>query len=72
MCLSRLKKGQDTRTLLCLYEFHKVCVDRWFNSCQKTCPVCRFSIRGEDNFQIQELLKDEMVIWFSSFHVAGF
>ncbi|XP_041017898.1 E3 ubiquitin-protein ligase RNF165-like [Juglans microcarpa x Juglans regia] len=72
VCLSRLKKGQDTRTLPCLHEFHKVCVDRWFDACRKTCPVCRFSIGGDDNFHIQEVLTDEMVIWFSSFHVAGF
>lgn len=72
VCLSRLKKGQDTRILPCLHEFHKVCVDRWFNSCRKTCPVCRFSMGGEDNCRVQEALTDEMVIWFSSFHVAGF
>jgi hypothetical protein len=73
VCLSRLKKkGQDTRVLPCLHEFHRVCVDRWFNACQKTCPVCRFSMGGEDNCRKQEVLTDEMVIWFSSFHVAGF
>lgn len=72
VCLSRLKKGQDTRVLPCLHEFHTICVDRWFNSCRKTCPVCRFSMGGEDKCRKQEVLTDEMVIWFSSFHVAGF
>lgn len=72
VCLSRLKKGQDIRVLPCLHEFHRVCVDRWFNACRKTCPVCRFSIGGDDNCRKQEVLTDEMVIWFSSFHVAGF
>ncbi|KAG2694128.1 hypothetical protein I3843_08G122600 [Carya illinoinensis] len=73
VCLSRLKMGQDRRTLTCLHEFHKVCVDRWFDVCRKTCPVCRFSMGGgEDNCNVQQVLTDEMVIWFSSFHVAGF
>jgi hypothetical protein len=74
VCLSRLKKGQqETRILPCLHEFHKICVDRWFNACRKTCPVCRFSMGGEEKYcHTQEVLTDEMVIWFSSFHVAGF
>ncbi|KAG6645516.1 hypothetical protein CIPAW_08G127700 [Carya illinoinensis] len=73
VCLSRLKMGQDGRTLPCLHEFHKVCVDRWFDVCRKSCPVCRFSMGGgEDNCNVQQVLTDEMVIWFSSFHVAGF
>lgn len=74
VCLSRLKKGQEEmRILPCLHEFHKICVDRWFNHvCRKTCPVCRFSMGGEDKFHTQQVLTDEMVIWFSSFHVAGF
>ncbi|KAL0011049.1 hypothetical protein SO802_006157 [Lithocarpus litseifolius] len=45
VCLSRLKKGQEEmRILPCLHEFHKICVDRWFNHvCRKTCPITKTS-----------------------------
>ncbi|CAK9156967.1 unnamed protein product [Ilex paraguariensis] len=64
--------GQDRSILPCLHEFHKVCIDGWFSVCRKTCPVCRFSMEEEIITQKREELTEEMVIWFSSFHVAGF
>ncbi|KAJ4714141.1 E3 ubiquitin-protein ligase [Melia azedarach] len=72
VCLSRLKEEEDMRVLPCLHRFHRACVDRWFNACTKTCPLCRFSMGEEVVFHRREVLTDEMVIWFSSFHVAGF
>ncbi|XP_052197139.1 uncharacterized protein LOC127804321 [Diospyros lotus] len=72
VCLSRFKEGEDARVLPCLHEFHRVCIDRWFDLCRKTCPVCRFLVEEEEKFPVKEALTDEMVIWFSSFHVAGF
>ncbi|KAF3634560.1 hypothetical protein FXO38_03038 [Capsicum annuum] len=73
VCLSRLKDGDDKRVLPCLHEFHRECVDRWLNGAQRTCPVCRFSMEDGKKLSIKtEDLTDEMVIWFSSFHVAGY
>ncbi|XP_050228931.1 E3 ubiquitin-protein ligase RHA2A-like [Mercurialis annua] len=73
VCLSRLKGGENVRVLFCKHKFHKVCIDRWFKACRKTCPICRFTIGEEEgSYKREEQLTEEMVIWFSSFHVAGF
>ena len=74
VCLSRLnEKDNNTRILPCLHRFHKFCVDRWLNGRHKTCPLCRFSMAlgAEERSQYQEEFTEEMVIWFSSFHIAG-
>ncbi|KAF8011416.1 hypothetical protein BT93_J1892 [Corymbia citriodora subsp. variegata] len=81
VCLSGLKEGEaegaggDVRVLPCMHEFHKACVDRWFDACRRTCPICRFSMEeggGDEGCRREEELTEEMVIWFSSFHAAGF
>lgn len=72
VCLSKLREDEDIRVLYCSHKFHKACVDRWFNTCKKTCPICRFSMIEEERLQRKEMFTEEMVIWFSSFHVAGF
>ncbi|CAM8956806.1 unnamed protein product [Rhodiola kirilowii] len=69
VCLSRVVDGQERRALPCKHEFHKECVNSWFDKGRKTCPVCRFSMEGREE---DEELSEEMVTWFSSFHIAGF
>ncbi|KAM7256230.1 hypothetical protein ACFE04_011971 [Oxalis oulophora] len=75
VCLSGFSEGEDVslRILPCLHKFHKTCVDRWLTGCKKTCPICRFSMGKEENNFVhrREEFTDEMVIWFSSFHIAG-
>lgn len=71
VCLSRFRGKEKISVLPCLHKFHKECIEKWFSSCRKTCPVCRFSME-EDKFNAREVLTDEMIIYFSSFHVAGF
>ncbi|PIA35195.1 hypothetical protein AQUCO_03600094v1 [Aquilegia coerulea] len=71
VCLSRLREGDEIRTLPCFHVFHRMCVDHWLNLFRKTCPLCRFSIEGESTHKKNELT-EEMALWFSSFHVAGF
>lgn len=71
VCLSRLKEGEDMKILPCLHKFHKDCIDRWFSACRKTCPMCRFSMEDNKSY-VKEVLTEEMIIYFSSFHVAGF
>jgi hypothetical protein len=74
VCLSRLvEEHRDMRILPCRHKFHKLCVDEWFNACRKTCPLCRFPVGAQKKTQMVEMmLTDEMMIYFSSFHVAGF
>lgn len=73
VCLSRLNNKDEIRVLPCLHEFHKVCVNRWLKGHHKTCPLCRFSIGGgaEDKSHRAEMFTEEMLIWFSSFHITG-
>ncbi|XVE87472.1 hypothetical protein DITRI_Ditri18aG0120000 [Diplodiscus trichospermus] len=72
VCLTRMEEGDEMRVLPCLHQFHRGCVDRWLNGCRKNCPVCRFSMGQEERFHRREAFTEEMLIWFSSFHVAGF
>ncbi|KAK6922562.1 Zinc finger, RING-type [Dillenia turbinata] len=63
VCLSRLEEGQDRRILPCLHGFHRACVDRWFDMCKKTCPICRFSLEDDqDKIKRREELTEEMII----------
>lgn len=71
VCLSRLRDGEETRRLPCRHLFHSACVDRWLSLCRKTCPLCRYCVDIEILHKREELT-EEMLIWFSSFHVAGF
>ncbi|XLV00871.1 hypothetical protein S245_015208 [Arachis hypogaea] len=74
VCLSRLKDEDEIRVLPCLHKFHKVCVNRWLKGRHKTCPLCRFSMGGggeEKSHHRPEMFTEEMLIWFSSFHIAG-
>ncbi|XP_044470497.1 probable E3 ubiquitin-protein ligase ATL45 [Mangifera indica] len=75
VCLSGVNEGarEDCHVLPCLHKFHGACINRWLSGCSKTCPMCRFSVKNEDDkFRFRDELTEEMVIWFSSFHVAGF
>ncbi|KAJ4842430.1 hypothetical protein Tsubulata_027297 [Turnera subulata] len=72
VCLSGLEAGEDLRVLPCLHKFHKACVERWFDGYCKTCPLCRFSMGEAKSCKREEQLTEEMVVWFSSFHAAGF
>ncbi|CAO2830665.1 unnamed protein product [Amaranthus hypochondriacus] len=70
VCLSKLiKEGEDIKVLPCTHHFHSSCVDRWFDSRRKTCPICRFVVEEERK---EEDLSKEMIVWYSSFHVTGF
>ncbi|TKY70306.1 goliath protein [Spatholobus suberectus] len=71
VCLSRLKAEDEIRVLPCSHKFHKICVNRWLKGRHKTCPLCRFSMGAEEKSHRAEMFTEEMLIWFSSFHVAG-
>lgn len=42
VCLHEFRGHEEIRRLRnCQHIFHKVCVDRWIDHDQKTCPLCR-------------------------------
>ncbi|KAK7367259.1 hypothetical protein VNO80_09268 [Phaseolus coccineus] len=71
VCLSSLKARDEIRVLPCSHKFHKICVNRWLKGHHKTCPLCRFSLGAEDKSHRAEMFTEEMLMWFSSFHIAG-
>jgi hypothetical protein len=45
VCLDAFAKGDVLRSLPCLHLFHQFCVDKWLESHEATCPICKLSIR---------------------------
>lgn len=43
VCLEEKEVGQTLRTLPCLHDFHKECVDEWLLQ-NATCPVCKLDV----------------------------
>lgn len=43
VCLGPFDKGDQLRTLPCLHQFHKDCIDPWLRT-KSICPICKFSI----------------------------
>ena len=43
ICLEPYQDGDDLRTVLCLHQFHKHCIDRWLRT-NGVCPICKFSV----------------------------
>jgi len=44
ICFNDFNKGERYRKLPCNHQFHKRCIDKWFNESVK-CPMCRQDIR---------------------------
>ncbi|GAB2231937.1 hypothetical protein Droror1_Dr00010956 [Drosera rotundifolia] len=66
VCLSRMKRGEETRVLPCLHEFHSGCVERWLQLWhQKTCPVCRFLVEDDHSSKGNEMNDPDMVLWLT-------
>jgi Ring finger domain len=40
ICLAPYESGDVVRTILCMHQFHKDCIDRWLRT-NATCPVCK-------------------------------
>eukprot|EP00762_Andalucia_godoyi_P000127 ANDGO_02349.mRNA.1 E3 ubiquitin-protein ligase SDIR1 len=43
ICLEHFKEGDLVRSLPCMHQFHKDCVDQWFTQ-QGRCPTCKLPI----------------------------
>jgi hypothetical protein len=50
VCLGPYEVGEDVRTLPCLHQFHKDCIDNWLRR-RAVCPICKCSVvrSDEDN-----------------------
>jgi hypothetical protein len=51
ICLSDYEKGEKMRRLVCLHQFHQLCVDKWLHQ-HKKCPICRVDIEAKLNGHI--------------------
>jgi Ring finger domain len=40
ICLAPYESGDVVRTVMCMHQFHKDCIDRWLRT-NATCPVCK-------------------------------
>lgn len=45
VCMEEFQAGEQMRTLPCLHDFHKRCVDRWLRR-QGVCPICKHRVDG--------------------------
>ncbi|CAN1175674.1 E3 ubiquitin-protein ligase RNF181 [Linum perenne] len=74
ICLMQMETEEsDLEMLPCQHLFHKVCIEKWLKRCRRrSCPLCRFSMVEDEKSEEGQHLTEEMLIWFSSFHVAGF
>jgi Ring finger domain len=73
VCLSQIEWHDSTRMLPCGHSFHMNCVDRWLLGLrQKTCPLCRLPIGvGLAKVIEDQIIGDDLMIWFSSLFVCG-
>merc|ERR1711998_141816 len=44
ICLCEKDIGETLRTLPCMHDFHKECVDEWLTQNGTTCPVCKLDV----------------------------
>jgi E3 ubiquitin-protein ligase SDIR1 len=43
ICLETPTHGDVIRTLPCVHQFHRQCVDRWLRD-KASCPICNFAV----------------------------
>ncbi|KAI3812918.1 hypothetical protein L1987_17631 [Smallanthus sonchifolius] len=49
VCLYEFDAGDEIRRLTnCQHVFHRLCLDRWMDHNQKTCPLCRTPFMPDD------------------------
>uniref|UniRef100_A0A0D6QR27 RING-type domain-containing protein n=1 Tax=Araucaria cunninghamii TaxID=56994 RepID=A0A0D6QR27_ARACU len=76
ICLCKFEEGDQIRELPCSHFFHRICLDKWLDHQQTTCPLCRSSVIPEETVnrlrRREQELTEELMFWFSSFHGHGF
>ncbi|XP_022771650.1 probable E3 ubiquitin-protein ligase XERICO [Durio zibethinus] len=48
VCLSRFEPESEIKRLSCGHLFHKVCLEKWLNYWNFTCPLCRTPLLPEE------------------------
>lgn len=43
VCLAPYEVGDSVRTITCLHQFHRECIDTWLRT-HSTCPICKFAV----------------------------
>lgn len=76
VCLHEFHENQEVRCLpACSHVFHRVCLDRWLEHEQFTCPLCRSSLVPEQIWKKQrkreEEISEELFVWFSTMRGLG-
>ncbi|XP_068494482.1 probable E3 ubiquitin-protein ligase XERICO [Phaseolus vulgaris] len=49
VCLTRFKPESEINRLPCGHLFHKVCLEKWLDYWNTTCPLCRTPLMPEDD-----------------------
>ncbi|KAK7327277.1 hypothetical protein VNO80_31644 [Phaseolus coccineus] len=49
VCLTRFKPESEINRLPCGHLFHKVCMEKWLDYWNTTCPLCRTPLMPEDD-----------------------
>ncbi|TYH63496.1 hypothetical protein ES332_D07G196900v1 [Gossypium tomentosum] len=49
VCLTRFEPESEINRLSCGHLFHKVCLEKWLNYWNVTCPLCRNALLPEDD-----------------------
>ncbi|XP_042520670.1 probable E3 ubiquitin-protein ligase XERICO [Macadamia integrifolia] len=48
VCLNRFERDSEVNQLCCGHLFHKICLERWLDYWNITCPLCRTPLMPEE------------------------
>ncbi len=58
ICLEKLRKYENLRTLMCMHSFHQRCVDHWLET-NLICPLCRKPLIEEEEEEVPQELESQ-------------
>ncbi|KAJ4842550.1 hypothetical protein Tsubulata_039555 [Turnera subulata] len=59
VCLTRFEPESEINRLSCGHCFHKVCLEKWLDYWNITCPLCRSPLMGEEDTSCFPLMGEE-------------
>ncbi|KAK9091817.1 hypothetical protein Syun_026728 [Stephania yunnanensis] len=69
VCLARFKPHSQVSNLPCAHVFHKLCLEKWLDYCNFTCPLCRTPLTPLHH---QDLQLDPLCHCFLVFMVSAY